>query len=252
MFEKDGRIGFVASDADKSQQAVEFAEKILAWVRNNAEIIHAIPHTDIPPEARELGKIVHPSIMDTFAAASGSGRVLLSEDRRLRWLGGILGIKDSAWLQPALLVCLSKKKITPTAYADAILNLSLWGHALTSLDGAALLRATGSRGERSLDYFSQVAEKLASPRLDVNSLLKVVSSFLMQLWIQRRSRVTKEKLTAIAFSACRRSHPNSPTVLTKFFEEFLNRASKRIPDGDAQCFKQATRYMRQWLIENPL
>ncbi len=252
MFERDGKIGFVKPTDEEKRAPAELASGLLAWARTNAVVIPAIPDTDMTPEVRRLGKLAHPSIMDTIAAASGSGRVLLCEDRRLRHLSAEVGVPKSVWLQPAISVCLSAGSLSRRGYDDMLIDLTLWGHSLTSLDGPSLIRATSRWGAESPAFFQRIAGALASPILEANSLRKVCFDFVQKLWRQPRARSTKERLTAILLASCRKAHHEMPVDLCVLLERALKEQRAVIGEADAHHLAHALQYMREWSTANPI
>ncbi len=202
--EGDGNIGFVEPTEEEKRAPAEFAARLVAWARTNAIVVPAIPDRDMTSDVRRIGELAHPSIMDTIVAASGSGRVLLCEDRRLRQLSEEVGVRKSVWLQPAISVCFSAGNLSRGSYDDMLLDLALWGRSLISVDGASLLRATQRWGANSPTLFQRVARTVESPALEPNSLPTVCLDFIQRLWRQPSARSTNESLTAILLASCRR------------------------------------------------
>jgi hypothetical protein len=252
MFERDGNIGFVEPTDEEKRAPAELASRLLAWARTNAVVVPAIPDRDVMPEVRRLGELAHPSIMDTIAAASGSGRVLLCEDRRLRQLSEGVGVPKSVWLQPAISICLKAGSLSRRSHDDMLIDLALWGHSLTSLDGPSLLRATTRWGANSPAFFRRIASTLALPTLETNSLRTVCFDFVQRLWRQPRARSTKESLTAILLASCREAHQETPAVLCVLLERVLKEQRAVIVESDARQLAHALRYIREWSIANPI
>ena len=252
FFERDGKIGFVKSTDEEKRAPADFASRLLARARANAVVIPAIPGRDMAPEVRRLGELAHPSIMDTIAAASGSGRVLLCEDRRLRQLSEEVGVSKSVWLQPAISACLSAGSLSRSGYDDILIDLALLGHSLTSLDGPSLVRATNRWGANSPLFFQRIAGGLTSPALEASSLWMVCLDFVLSLWRQPRARTTKERMTAILLASCRRAHRETPAVLCGLLERTLKNQREVIAKSDVRQLMQALRYIREWSTANPI
>ena len=125
LTQHDGRVIMIQATEAEKRIPAEFASKMVAWVKANAVIVSAIPVVDVGADFRQLGEMTHPSILDTVVAASGSGRVLLCEDRRLRELARSVGVVDSAWLQPAMLVAVAGRRLQRVRYSDALLDMCL-------------------------------------------------------------------------------------------------------------------------------
>lgn len=246
MAERDGEVIIVGTSEEERRGPAELASRLLGWANTNAVIIPAIPREDIDPDFRRLGEMAHPSLMDTIVAASGSGRVLLCEDRRLRDLASGIGVNKSSWLQPAMLIAKARQSLSTERYSDNLLDLSLWGHRLTSLDSPALLRATVRWGVDSLHMFGMIAEALSTPTLDPHTLHVVLLSFMKELWSQPRARATKEKFTAITLQACRKSNPGYPLRLADQLHALSKRQRSMAGKAQARQAAQASQYVREW------
>jgi tetratricopeptide (TPR) repeat protein len=247
LTQHDGRVIMVQATEAEKRIPAEFASKMVAWVKANAVIVSAIPVVDVGADFRELGEMTHPSILDTVVAASGSGRVLLCEDRRLRELARSVGVVDLAWLQPAMLVAVAGRQLQRVRYSDALLDMCLWGHRLTSIDGEALLRATVRWGADSPRMFDEVVNSLASPSLEPRSLRVVLLAFIKDLWSQPRARTTKERYTAAALRACQQANPACLVFVAGGVDALAKGQGGRVDPIQAQHLRQASRYIRQWM-----
>ena len=251
LVEHEGRLVMTEQSEAEKRALAEMASRLAGWARRHAVVLPAIPARDIDAEMRRLGDMAHPSVMDTVLAASGSGRVLLCEDRRLRDLAGSIAGPRSAWLEPALMACVLSRGITRTAYNDAMLDLALLGHRYMGLDGLTLLRATSRWGEQSAGMFGKVVARLSSPLVEYRSLLTVASTFLRHLWTQQRARSTKERFTAILLAACRQAHADSPDRTCAVLRGELKACRTRGASEDARQIAHAIRFIKQWCVANP-
>jgi hypothetical protein len=162
-----------------------------------------------------------------------------------------VGVTKSVWLQSAISVSLESQSLSRRDYDDALLDLALFGHELTSLDGSTLLRATTRWGASSLTVFQRIVKALTSPTLEVNSLNTVCYRFVRELWTQARSRQTKESLTAILLAACCQSHKGTSAVLCRALERTIKEFRADIGEANARQLGHALQFIRQWLTVHP-
>ena len=133
-----------------------------------------------------------------------------------------------------------------------VIDLALWGHSLTSLDGQSLARATDRWGANSPAFFQRIASTLASPTLETAGLRTVCFDFVQRLWRQPKARSTKESLTAILLASCRKAHQDTPAVLCVLLERDLSERRGVIAESDVRQLAHALRYIREWRIANPI
>ena len=101
--DSEGQIVFSKYSQEQCRASLELAETILRFARSDrSRIVPAIPDQDYSRDVRQVISQMDPSMYDAIAAASGSNRVFLCEDHRLRWLAGQAAKVHGAWLQRAL------------------------------------------------------------------------------------------------------------------------------------------------------
>ena len=146
MAERDGQLIIARASEAEKQASAGFAEKMSKWAQERAIIIPAFSKVELASEARQLGEQTHRTVIDTIAAASGSGRLFLCEDRRMRQLGEEVASLPGVWLQAALMFCLARGSLTRADYDRAITRLALMGHSMSALDEHLLLHAVDVDG----------------------------------------------------------------------------------------------------------
>ncbi|MGO9171323.1 MAG: PIN domain-containing protein [Rhodomicrobium sp.] len=194
--DRDGEIVFSKYSQEQSQASFDLAERILRLAKSDrAIILQAIPDQDCSRTVRQLVSHMDPSVADVIAAASGSRRVFLCEDHRLRWLAGEASKVKGVWLQPALLVACESGHFPRLDYNKVIASLALAGHHFTSIDHEVLLQAGRSNNWCPEGQFTRLVKLLGSSTIEVQSMLVVASAFLRALWSNPDSRPKREVLT---------------------------------------------------------
>jgi tetratricopeptide (TPR) repeat protein len=163
-------------------RSLELARKIVDWATSKCEILPAIPKTDFNSGMRELAKHMDPAILDTLAAANGSGRVLLCDDRRVRMVAMDSSRQEGVWLQVAMLVAMNARKLDRATYYEATVNLAAAGHLHTTLDAEAFFRAAEKAKWSPDGMFRKICQVLGGPTIDPRSMKVVACTFLKLLW----------------------------------------------------------------------
>jgi hypothetical protein len=96
--------------------------------------------------------------------------------------------------------------------------------------------------------FERVCARLASPNLELRSLLIVLASFLRDLWCQPGSRATKEQFTSIVLANCGQAHPNCPGRLVGLLDGLVRSQGGKTEKLQARQLRHAKRYVEQWTV----
>ena len=194
--DKDGEVVFSKHSHEQNQASFDLAESVLRFARSDrVTVVQAIPDQDFSRAARQLVSHMDSSIVDVIAAASGSRRAFLCEDRRLRWIAGEAGNIKSIWLQPALMVARESGHLSPHDYNRITTSLALAGHSFTSIDHDILLQTAERNNWCPEGEFARLVGLLSGPSAEVKSALTVASAFLRELWRQPIARLKREALT---------------------------------------------------------
>lgn len=245
MAERDGQVILVQATEAEKQPIEDITCKMARWSRDCAVIIPAISAVDFSPEIRGVGDLIHRTMSDTIAAASGSGRLFLCEDRHLRGWGERVASLAGVWLQPALMVCLERNCLSRSVYDEAVTKLALLGHSVIALDAQLLLRAADAKGWEPNSAYAQLVSILASPTIEVLSLVRLSATFVYKLWSLPKSRRSKEALTSILLFACQESSQDAPVMVARVLEQVA--AAKPISNEQIKRLKQAKKFIEGWL-----
>jgi tetratricopeptide (TPR) repeat protein len=245
MAERAGQVVFMQATEAEQQSSSDFAGKMARWSRERAIMVPAFSKVDLAPEVRKIGERTHRSVTDVIAAASGSGRLFLCEDRHLRRMGEEVAAVAGVWLQPALMLCLDRRFMTRFAYNTAVTKLALLGHSVSALDDQLLLQAADANGWEAGSTFQRLVKILASPTIEIHSLVRLSAAFIHRLWALPKSRRRKEALTSALLAACLDAHQTAPLMVART----LARSAGTAVPVSRERFKNlrnSVRFIEEW------
>jgi cellulose synthase operon protein C len=250
LWERDGQIGYTVYSEDQARAAFNHAEKILHWASEHTIIVPAVPAKDLPPQVWQIGECMDPSFIDTIAAASGSGRVLLSEDRRFRGLAAAAAQIRGIWLQLALGISVTRGNLDKRRYSDLVVDLALAGHSVTSLDAEALFHAAKRNNWCPSGAYTRITALLSSQRVEVNSLITVATAFVQLLWSHNLPRKSKEELTATLLNAILAAHPSKAQQIILLLSDHGKPTQGHSMSSRLRARSAFREFMQQWWKEN--
>jgi len=159
-------------------------EKILRWAENHCEIIPAVGTQDLSPQWAELFEGIDSSFVDSVLAASGTGRLLLSDDQHLRvWAKANLAV-DGIWLQIAMIRSVSQGYLPINRYAEALAYLVEANIGFISVDSNILLSLGELAGWKVSRQLKLLLSTLGGKYIDINSAAFVAVRFIVSVWNQ--------------------------------------------------------------------
>jgi hypothetical protein len=180
---RDGQFYRTETTPEQKRQALAVAEEDRDWLTANTTIIPAEGKEDPSATWRPLIDHFGSGFLDELRAAQGSGRLLLCEDQLLRQLAFLDFHAPGTWLQPVLMVALSRKIITPQQYLRVIVHMIDAGiefiSVSTDLLVSAIYDANGSTLPRA---FEIVASRLGGKRADLPSHVPVAVNAILRVW----------------------------------------------------------------------
>jgi hypothetical protein len=191
-----------------------------------------------------------PSFLDTIAAASGSGRVLLSEDRRFRQIAAQAAKIRGVWLQPTLITAARRGHLDRRRYSDVVVNLALAGHSLTSIDAETIFHAAERNNWNPTGQYARMAALLSGQRVDVNSLITVATAFLQLLWSQKLPNTLKEQLTATLLNAILAARPMEAQQIVLLLSDHGKPTAGKSIESRLRARTAFRDFMKQWWNEN--
>ena len=181
-------------------EAVSKIDGVIFWIKNNCEIIPAIPDVSLEPSRLERMNFLLQDASDLILAANGNKKIIISEDLRLREIASQHYQVEGVWLYPILNEMLVTEMITFQKYVEIIAHLIKWGFSFISVNANMLNVATSSEIEHSRDDFSVLLATLGEENTDLKSSLVVAKHYLKLLWAGPFSEFSKQKMTSMVLS----------------------------------------------------
>ncbi len=177
------------------KQEISSLENLSDWIRSNCDIVSAIGSQDMSPKLVNLGEAIGYSFVDTLFAASGSNRILLSDDLHFRLLSKELFNLDGVWLQIALQFALEKGVVSLQKYSETVSQLIKMNMYFINIDSNVLVSLAKLDDWSITPRFKDAGDTLSDPNSDLISTLDVTVEFLLAIWGQQISVDTKQKYT---------------------------------------------------------
>jgi len=158
-------------------------ETLLQWITDNCDILPQPPSLRIGrTERQRFADLIGKESFDTILVASDAGRLLFSDDQRLRTFAKQEFGIDGVWSQPVLMAGVNRGIIEGERYAKAVIKLVCSGYRLVSLDARTLIEAARMAEWRVAHPYDQVVDGLGGDMCDENSAIGVAVQFLYELW----------------------------------------------------------------------
>jgi len=182
LFYRDGKYFREEVSREQKIAILEILRADQTWIAENATIVPAEGTKD-PSVEGTLLEALGSSFFDDVLAASGSGRILLSEDLPLRMLAETEYGVRGCWLQVVLMVAIDHGHISKQEYADAIIALIDLNEEFISV-GSDLLTYVlkGEKGHRLPDAFRKASACLGGPKADLPSHTAVAFGVIRRTW----------------------------------------------------------------------
>jgi hypothetical protein len=153
-------------------------EKLLAWCRENCEIVAATGKPGFDGEGKSIFSGLHPVFLDTLLAASGTGRVLISEDLHYRQVGKLLFEGEGVWSQPLLQVGMRQNVISSAKYHEAVTQLINMNYGFISISAEDLIYQLLKQDYDLKGCFGKMVSTISDGNADLPSSIIVVADFM--------------------------------------------------------------------------
>jgi hypothetical protein len=229
-------------------QMIEYSPEYLAntrrviqedrnWLVANADVFPANPKEDPPPAMRRMAAVPGARFFDDLFAASGSSRLLVSDDLLTRQAGNIIGVKSSS-LQPILMIAREREIISQKDYTRAITELIDIGQQSIAIDAATLLAAReldANEGEPRVGRcLTKAAKALGGPACNPVSHCGVAAALINGLWQKGRIGIDDYAAASHVLSAVLRGRTNDYREMLATIDDMLGRNNA------------ARQYLRDW------
>lgn len=184
--------------------AVKSLDDDISWVTSTCDLLPAEASSDPEAEWRAIGRMMHASFMDTVLAASGSGRILISEDRRYRLLAHQAASINSVWLQPVLMIAANSGRMPHEAYSRVTAHLIGANHFFTSVGARVLFDLAKETDSSASPEFRRVVNTLGGSTTDIASSIAVAAGFCVDIWRADVSPQTARLLTNLVMESLMR------------------------------------------------
>ena len=164
------------------QKEILMLQKVHDWGFNNCDILPAIGARDFPVESGNLSEIIDSCFTDTILAASGSDRLLLSDDFNYRLFGKQLMDLDGVWLQAAMLVAVNREALSPKKYSETVANLINANMEFITVNSPVLMTLAEHDGWSVSEKFKKTAKTFGRKNVELRSALNVTNEFLFNIW----------------------------------------------------------------------
>ena len=213
--------------ADEVQRSREYFEGIIAWVKNNCEILPCTAALDMyQDERRELEKLVGTSFFDTLLIATEPGNLLYSDDWALRQIAKARFKLDGAWTQVVLMRCQELTVLEQSDYSEIVVKLVRSNYRYTSIDEHDLLAAAKQANWLPSEPFTSLLSLLENTqcqnslilseqgdRIALSSVIGVAVNLLYRLWEQDVSVQRKHALGISLLNSLVRGRRNLNFIL---------------------------------------
>jgi hypothetical protein len=180
LFYRDGQYFREEDTPEQKIAALEIHRADQTWIAEHAQIIPAEGIKD-PGAEGTLLEALGASFFDEVRAASGSGRIFVSEDLPMRLLAETEYGVRGCWLQVVLMVATDQGHISSQEYADAIVALIDINEEFISVGSNLLLCVLkGTSGHRLPNAFNKVVSCLGGPKADIASHTSVALGVIRQ------------------------------------------------------------------------
>lgn len=182
-------------NAEHYEEVTQTYERILEWAENNCEILPAVGKRDISSDWDESREHIPSSFVDCIMAASGSDKVLLSDDQRLRQLAkGMLDV-DGVWLQSAMMEAMKRGVLSKEKYSETVVWLSEANISFIAFENGTLCTLADMDGWKVSDRIKLLLNRLGGKNIELQSALSVAINFLIDVWKRPIAVHDKKHLT---------------------------------------------------------
>jgi tetratricopeptide (TPR) repeat protein len=224
--------------------------KELNWVREQTNIVGAMPKRDFSADELNTINLLGRGICDPAISASGNELLLLSEDLGFRiWSQQTFNASNS-WLQPVLSIAMAKGYLAEEEYFEAINRMVLMGHRYVYLDpGCLIYQARNDKFDLSADMIL-LLKAVGGPLADLHTNTDVMSAFIDVLWKECPDELRAKRITGEGFSAMTVGRPEEKWQILDLIIRKTSRAEQVIPYAKAWLEGHSLGNNRFWRTPN--
>ncbi len=168
--------------AEMVKRHIEDLENIMELIKNNCEVIPCKASLFINKNKKqEFNELTGKSFVDTILIANEHGRLLYSDDERLRSFAKEEFSVNGIWTQALLMYCLDKKTLGRIEYNDMVIKIAASNYYHTSVDAKIMIESAKQSNWGNDQPYKSVLSILGEAFSDENSALNVATDFLYEL-----------------------------------------------------------------------
>jgi tetratricopeptide (TPR) repeat protein len=183
---------------EQIQKNKEYLESIVKWIGEKCDILPL--SVDIPIEIEKKNqneKLLGKESSDTILIAKESGRILYSDDERLRSFAKNSYDTPGVYTQLLMMEMLDKGVIAREKYAQCIIKLINSNYYHTGVSKDVILEAAKQSSWRITEPLTTMVNKLKGKGADLNSAVAVGSEVLREMWGKEEIKISEDEKTEI-------------------------------------------------------
>lgn len=196
----EGRPTLQETSASTIKAAIADLDAALAWLSANAEVHPVTIPDDLPDNLARAIQQLPVFLLDEIFIALERGALLVTDDQRLRALGGELGVSRAVWSQWLIHYAAQRKVLPWRAFVEASARMVLAGHAYVALSAQDLLEALRADMEdtgKPAWRYQALALCLGGPQAEAMSHLGIINLVITVLWRKPRFESVRMIATSI-------------------------------------------------------
>jgi len=198
-------------------------EIILSWCREHCVLIPAVGKPGANEDAKLLFSKLHPVFLDTLLAASGTGRLLISEDLHYRQVAEHIFEVNGVWAQPLLQVTRDMDLISDEKYSESIFQLVNMNFSFVSISAFDLLHQLSKTDFVVGKNFCKMMDTVSAREAGLIPSLNVLSILLCAILQRGLAKSKMEKITYATLTRLAANPAAPPLMIVVSLYKFLGR-----------------------------
>ncbi|MFA5967159.1 MAG: tetratricopeptide repeat protein [Patescibacteria group bacterium] len=192
---------FVKQEITKEEieKNIKYLDSIVKWVNDNCDVLPCDPALKIDLQMRkQIEKLLGKESYETILLAAEPGRILYSDDERLRSIAQGSYNCSGIWTQLLLMEAVRLNGLSSQEYAQATLKLMNSNYHHTSISKEVLEEAAKQASWKVAEPLTSVLGHLREGKAELLSAAAVGTEFLETVWAQTDSDVSPKAKDKIA------------------------------------------------------
>jgi tetratricopeptide (TPR) repeat protein len=186
------KIAMIEPSKEEREARVEYTAALRDWCLEKAKVLPTEPLEGM----EEATAIFSRATIDTLGTLVETRLPAIIDDRRLRVFAAQLGAIQLGWTQALLMCWLNERKLSRARYARLVAKLKATRVGFVSVAGEDLLSALDSVDQ---EEFKELVSALTIQTVEVHSLVRVVSDFIVALWADPKYKDRRDRLSSLLF-----------------------------------------------------